>query len=594
MLTHFSAKEQVKRLVHWSYHFFLYTILLWIVYNILLSPVWGNYIYSISEEILKRKEFLDSRGAYTSPSLNSFKNIPLTTSWAVGSIYGFFLINLPIALFTAFWESVFTILKNKRSFFILRIIYYALFLLLFYETLSLFSTPLILCYGICITLLVPIVLSKLIRGIHFYANITNTAKSKVWCFILILFFISPWLTHPVWDIIQINPQKYEGINQTTLFRDWLLLDKNGHSSVNEWYYNNTVYASESDKITVFQPLVVGYVNLNMSYWKRVFYSYFASETKGVSGQPILFIKLPDIKGAHQNLKNNFIDYLALDAKKYYDTHKLLGEINSNSYGFFDYQKDDKLVNVNNYYYPQNYFGEKQIWNNKNIASTPLTRITSTIRYEGYNPKRNNIVRQYRYFLKTLLSSHVLFYCILLPMLSCLIYFLFTLVCLTFQITPWIYIILIAATALPILKNINHNINFWNAPLTEISESSCIEKQLYSLHKASREITPEKTKQLLNSSLNDDKRIAMWQINVLGNAHFKAKQHDKKDIEKWLLTKISSYEMWPLNVRYKYIEACSKIPNLHAYVENLLSKEKHLYIRWYGEHFGFGKDDMNHL
>ena len=594
MLTHFSPTEQVKRLASWVYHFFLYTVLVWIVYNILLSPVWGEHLYSFSEEILRRKEFLDSRGVFTSPSLNSFKDIPFATSCAVGSIYGFFLINLPIALFMAFGESILLVLKNKKIKIVFRILFYILFLFIFYETLSHFCTPLLLFYGIITILVSPICISKIISGVHFYAKITNTTKSKYLCSVLILFFISTWLTHPVWDIIQINPSKYDGVNKTTLFRDWLLLDSNGKSTVNDWYYNNTVYASESEKITVFQPLVVGYVDLNIDYWKRVFYSHFASDRKGVSGQPILYVKFSNMKDAHSKLDHNLIDYLAIDAKNFEPSHKLLQKNDNDRYGYFDYRNNEKLSELKNYYHPHNYYGKTQLWSYKNIVSTPLTRITSKIRNEGYSPKRNRIVHQYRLFLKSLLSNSNFIWCFILPMLLCLIYFLFTLICLSFQITPWIYLILIAITALPICSNVKSNIVFWNETLSGTSEYRSTENIIFSLHKASRKISDNELNHLLSSSLNNDKRIAMWQINTLGNSHPKVNINDKKDIEKWLLSKISNYHSWPLNVRYKYIEACSKVPTLHPHVERLLSKEKHLYIRWYGEHYGFGKDDMNNI
>lgn len=582
------SKNTLSKPLNFLYHFFLHTLLFWGIGFFLLSWFWGEHVHEMAKVINSRSEYLQSLGIQTSLSLKVFHHLNFTHQWGVGSLYSFFFLNFPFALLFALQESTLIFIPKNKHKWGIRICFFLIITFIFHPFFSSFSNK-TFSYSCFLFLLfiTPILISHILYQIHTHTQLFNAKKHSFIALFTIVLCLSPYITHPVWHII-FKPKTYSEINSKTLIRDWFLLNENGENQINEWYYQNSPIASESERVTIFQPLLVGTFQLNLNTWKKELLWGFSQPIKGHPGQRIRFIKFNSFEEAHANLKKGLIDYLCLDSKDGQHTLKTLkeNELNNSTYGYFT-QSSKKSLGISNEFNYSNFLGQEIYWGEQSISSSPLMRRVNELRTNKYNLKREVNVRYFKKFIGSFFSNSKLSSFLILGLglsLAALCLRLFS----TFSKSlPTLYLFFVALVLWRISPVIAQNFNYWNQ-----SPESTYSK-IFHYHQQSIKYNENSLKNILKTPIPEDRRLAMWVIQIIGSSYQQTTEPLKLEIKKRLFSLKENYHKQPVNFRYKYIEALAQIPDCYPVLETLLKEEKHLYIRWYAEKYGFGYDTFTH-
>ncbi len=559
------------------------TFFLWWILLAVLSPLWGYYVWDLSDHILSKADYLENNQVLTSPAIDIFRNLSWSHILGVGSLLGFLFYALPLALILALAESIASSFQSNKIKWIIRILSLAWLFSPLGDVLLAFSGSFfmglllaILCLGLTIYL------SKLLCFIKRH-SCDASIKRVLIVSAIILFCVSHFLTHPVLHVA-VNSKEYSQIDSMALVRDWLLLNEKGHNWVNSWYYNHTAIAMEKELITTFQPMVVGTIGINQVLWNRKFASFFTS-LKGRRGQRIKFLKLSDSDNLRELLNKKHIDFLAVGDQLYSKLESRSKLWPKGSFSFFQSNLKKKLNLSENYYTPQNFYGKKYFRWGYQFQETPILLRKDHIQDKGFNERQSTVLSRHKRGLGFMISSPSIIVSLLILILSGALFTLYRLMIFISYKQKWALLIFPIIMSPFWFHGLMSNINFWTNLNNETDPP--YEIKILKYHKSARETNTELVNEILQGSISDDMRIGMWQVSNLGKSYPTNTPENKTKIESWLSKIIQDFDKFPFNFRYKIIEAVAHIPKLYPNIDAVCRHETHPYVRWYAEDCGFG-------
>ncbi len=570
------------------------TFFLWAGFTLLLAPVWGQAFVAMARRMVERADFLSAHGVAVSPSLEFFRKAGFTETCGVGVLYGFFFMSLPLAVVLGLLHGLAGagLFQRWRS----RLLWIgggslsalAIFVPQFWAYSR--SVPWtawggLVCVGLPWLLVEAL---ETLREIGARARRGQRLVTAAGC----LFLFSPWFTHPAWHPA-LFPEEYRDVDRFTLIRDWLLLNPEGRGWVSEGYYAYSPYAAERDRVTVFQPPVVGVVGLPVEDWRekvRSLWILVKLEWRQFS-QPVAFLKCKDLDQAERWLQEGKMDLLLLDHDDPRERALLerLGE--REGAVFLTHGAAQEGRPFPPVYNPDSFFGAPHAWlHGQQVRGTPLTRRIAELRQRGYDERQNRIEAAARAWISQGVfsspASSVLFLAVVLGGAACALFLLLSAIGGTI---PWLALLLCVLAAPPSVAMLRDNFQVWEG-IRATAASGHPLLQVLALHRQIKAPTAEAVRAILAAPLSRDKRVAMWQVELLGIGYADAKiKNDeglRAGIRGYLQACSQAYAAQPLNFRYKFLQALVAIPELKDMARELTSRETHLYVRWYAESNGF--------
>lgn len=589
-MSHSLSLSKLKDLFFFILNSVIFLVLLWIALTFLLSPFLGHHYEQISFFIQERADFLKQYQVKPSPSLKYFQESNFSIKFGVGSLYSFFFFSFPIALWLSIWEMLVQYLKGNWRILVRGS---AWFLFIYFYALPLSAFIFHWAYGVYFILccfLSSYFGAKWVYYISWRSRL-NPKKFLGFTFTIFIVLLLPYIIHPVIHIVT-SPEDYKNVNKLTLIRDWALLNEEGKNVINDWYYKYSPYASEMERITAFQPLVVGVLKIEKQSWFSYFKQHFV-EGRGVWGQRLVIVQIDNFSEGVRALKNGWLDYLAIGEEYQREDLSGLETCEPDSFAFFVKDRSVLLssaIQKYSIYDKKNYWGGVQNWFGKKVYSTPLTRRIDKLRERGFIPAISEQKRKMKSFLAQVLSREKLRMLLLLFLgmgtILLLGYVMFSLSeMLTFL--PWLIILLLLLFT---VSHINQNFSFWEEKGKPVVSDN-IFLRIKRMHLAWSN-SDYNIEEIIKKDFDPDFRIAMWELALLGRHYLSIHKDGQKMVEQKFLLLTKAYPSWPVNCRYKFVEAISKIPFLHRHLEELLKKEEHLYVRWYAEMYGFDGHRIN--
>lgn len=591
----------LSKLFLWAFDALAGTFFLWLLLIPLLAPVWGRGLLPVAGKVVQRLEFLLAAGVPLTDSLGFFQRIDTEIVLGVGLLLGTLFFNLPIAMVLSLSESFVRRLRFERGKKIARAIAFLLALLLF--------APMILHYAgfnlwslwafLLLFLLPPFwfeLMEKLRRRAIKGTGLVSLPLSLI-CF---LFIVSPFLTQPAWHLT-LHPEKYREFNLMTLVRDWFLLDDEGGGFVNDTYYAYASYMAEHGRVTVFNLPVIG-LSGETAVQARTAIERYSVARKGqmayTEHRRAWVLNYDNPKRLLEDLQTDRIDFAAIS----------LNEAGELSGGELDAVSDDALVILTTRRGDQREWKGKRLMDMEDLrqswmfeyeeglgsgsyrfSPTPLLTRLRKLSDAGWQPDSySDFLLMRGVVLGNLMGGGFrTFLFLALVLVSATAYgnFLF-LAGPRFRGVPLLAVLAVLALGVPVTGELKSNLRAWRS-LTDSDGVESPEKRMLELRRAEDEPDMERAKRILERGLHGDKRVAMWQISLLGKCAKRADGDLRRQIVDLFRAKAESIQDEPLNFRYKFIEAAAGLRELHPALEQMLKGEQSLYVRWYAEDWGIG-------
>jgi hypothetical protein len=559
-------------------------LFLWSIYTILLGPLWGWHLLGMGEWITERADFLRSHGHSPHPILEQYKNIPLVSVWLGGSLYGALFLAWPVALWMACGEMLSAQLKGWKAS-LLRLVW--AFTLIRVEGDLIF----VFCDGVIVPALAwgiifasPMVVRWVIFwGLSQLQSIKNHTKSKtlVWlqrlCRGMVFFMFVPLMIHPVWSI-WLTPERIDPkIKIKPLIRDMLLLNEDGESWVNNWYYSYAPLINEKERVTSFQPMVVGLVGVSLAAWGDKFRFGFQN-AQNPQGQRLVFIELQKTDDISLWLQRGLLDYVAVEASLANSPLLSVAQLPQGSIGYYSNlawsEADGELK-----FDPNHYFRLRE-----GYSESPITRHRDALRQLGYIPDQSKCMMKGAQRLFKVFNQPWILLSVAGLMLLGLAYVMFVVVEMVALKLPWV-LLLMGALLIFNSSGLSSVLKYWKGD----GHQSTFWSKVIDLHLKAVQLRPEDLQSVLAKPLDQDQRCAMLEVSVLGRSYIKSttsSQMQLQIIERFRGI-LAEYHLHPLNFRYKVIDAVASIPELREELEKVCREEQHLYVRWYGAERGLG-------
>jgi len=397
-----------------------------------------------------------------------------------------------------------------------------------------------------------------------------------------LLCLSPFLTHPVLHIA-FKPKLYQEIDSMTLVRDWLLLNENGENWVNSWYYNFTAIAMERERITNFQPMVVALLDIDEAVWKNRLSAYFSTH-KGQRMQYIKFIKVNEQEDFSEYINKGYVDFIAIGYQHKASSLARVAKCPVHSYAFFDPDPNAKIDDQHDIT-PKNFFGTKYERWGYIYQKTPLLLRKDEIQDEGYDYAQTKVLQRNKKALGKILSSPFTLGALLLVLLGGALIVLYHLLLFLLKLNPMLPSVIFMMVTPIWFPRLTSNCKFWTS--LEVQNPKAKELIILQLNQLYAKPNAAGLEQILTQPMSSDMRIAMWQVACMGKGYSKSSREVKVEIVRWMNTVMTNYANYPFNFRYKIIEAAAQIPTLIESLDQLCKSEKHPYVRWYAESYGYG-------
>lgn len=577
---------------------YLGLVLLW-------APIYGHHLHSMAELILERAALLDRADLKPHPVLAFYQDLPFWDVYKAGALLAAMFFVPPIALAL----SVAEVLGRSRASCAWLWLCRALglvgsaflwgdFLLPFVWTKSQ-GLWVLLSYG----LFVGLVLDGLIQRTSTKPQPQDEPKAKLnlWekvaracCFLSLATLLLGILSSPVWDLwlrpslLDYREKGEEAqLNRFTLIRDLCFLDERGENVLNSWYYGSSPYLMERERITSFQPMMVGVLGVNLELWERHFRHGFAGDRFG-SVQPIAFIPVQEDDPLEHWLRRGVLDFVAL-GPPHHALKSSEPEL-ENAMMLFDAQgSGEGLIHLGNVYRKVNGYHE-----------TPLTlRKQFLIKEMGLVPSLLPSFESGRRFFKGTLSNGTTLsaFAILLGL---------GLLAWTSVLWPFMErrILISGCCFLFCLTAFDwqDRLAYWTC-----SEKS-VSGRIIEMHKIARSFDVKSVMPLLDSSsgnaiLNvssnstptphsvwlEDRRLLMLSLSALGRNHQSLDRESQVQVRQKCEQLMERYQHEPLNLRYKLFDAFGALPSFRPMLQEALLKETHPYVWWYAGQQGFVPD-----
>lgn len=555
---------------------------MWWLLLIFLAPLWGWYIWDMSEAMVEKAGFMRERGLTVSPSIEIFANLSWAQVLGAGSLLGFLFYALPIALVVSLFETLARSLRQKKFKWMMRLSGMLWVVTPLGMAVHAFVSSWLASFGIAaFCMLLCGALAKLFEAIKSWTQGTSL-KTRILVLGLMLLCVIHFLTHPVLHIA-FQPNAYAKVNAMTVVRDWLLLDQKSSHWVNSWYYNHTAIAMEREKITTFQPMVVGLIDINPKIWQKRLSSFFASRPKD-HGQKIKFIQIKSKEAIEEYLKKDFVHFIAIGAGQYENMKNRVKSWPRYSYAFFG-TNPIPYIPKEVYFTPQNFYGKAYTRLGYNLKETPVLKRKDFLQDVGVNQIQTDTNTHFKRGLGFLLSHPSYSLSLLFLLLSGALIVLFRLMILVGKANPWLMLAFPVLMSYYSIPGMIANIAFW----TEEPgiESASNELRILALNELVLNPDCKKLQSVLKQDLAGDLRVAKWQVACMGTIYKSCSSDSKQKAVAWMKLILDHYHEFPFGFRYKIVEAAVKMRPLNERIHQHSKEEKHVYVRWYAENFGLG-------
>ncbi len=550
---------------------------MWWLLLLSLSPLWGWYIFDMSEEMVARADFMLEQGLQVSPSIDIFRNLGWKEVLGVGSILGLLFYALPIALVLSLFESLARSFEQRKIKWIIRLLSMSWILtplgsgiLAFSESTFLSGLIVIVCMLLCFSCA------------RFFESLAQKTTKVSWkiqiiTIIMMLLCVSHFLTNPVLHLI-VKKESYEKVNPMTIVRDWLLLDNKSSNWVNSWYYGHSPIAMEREKITVFQPMVVGLIDIDEKVWKRRLSSFFVTQKKD-QGTKIKFIQLNHQQNIESFLNKEFVHFVAIGEQHYESFKEKVHYWPQYSYAFFGL-KPSSNIPKELYVTPQNYYGKGY-----SLKETPVLKRKDFLQDNGVNVFQSETNTHFKRGLGFLLSHPNYLIALLTFLLGGALIVLFRVMLIVSMKRSYLILMFPILMSYFWVPGLKQNYIFWTSDPGINSNSN--ELRILALNDLVLNVDLKKLEPVLEQPISDDLRVAKWQVSCMGVIYLNGNAKLKAKAVKWLDQVLENYHNYPFGFRYKMIESMVKVDPHYEKINELCKVEKHVYTRWYAENFGIG-------
>lgn len=544
-----------------------------------LGMIFGEHLTGLGHFIGERADFLLAHGIAPHPLTESLRDLPFWTRYRSGALLAFLFFALPLALGGALVETLAATLSKALWRWSARLVGLILLLVFLGEPLFTYSESYTWWpFSLVLLFLAPPLIHESLQ--HLEAGWKPPLRRLWFLSPLVVGLALPSLVHPVWDFF-LSPERYPGIQTTTLARDALLLNDKGRSFFNNWYYGHTIYPSEIDRVTQFQPMTVALVDLPRDPWTERFNWHFASP-KYPTGFRIAFVEMKDLDEVKLALERDLIDFAALgpSALNTFDTTRH----DPGSFGFFQIQPwdspGDHLHDL------KSIFSQREKRDRRTFTLHPVFLRQEHLRnIEGYREDLHQSYLRYRDdLLKDLLGSPRKTGSLALFVALGWIYLFVLLGGRLLMIAPRFCL---SVGCLSIALNTSFFLDswdFWSAPQPEARDN--VWQRLYEGHRAAKRFSAEDVAQALARKDESDLRLQILRISTLGRGHSRSGPDTQAEISKALQPWVDTYHQHPFNLRYKILDACANIPSLREQLIEACKDEEHPYVRWYSVFRGF--------
>lgn len=582
----------VRTLYRFLFRLGALSFFIWLGLTLLQSVIWGSYLLDLSEAMAQKVEFLKANGAQASPSLMYFVNAGLVDILGAGSLYGFFYLSLPQALLFALGESVIVEFKRRELRIISRGLIQVLYWLVFYSLISAYADGVLLyAWAALVAIFLPLLVS---RGLEKTSELWEEKGSKLTLLygcLALGWLVLPFVTNPILDS-QLRKEKYEHIESLTLLRDWVLLDEEGQNLINEWYYRFSPYAAEYSGVTVFQPLLIGVCQVRMDLWQN-YLRYGFPKKKGENGDRVQFVKTDDFYKAMEWLKSGKIKILFCDSEIKGFNDQVVKDVSEEDLFFLANRgRAGKALKRFSLLTRQEFFGDPVPWGAKKLRSTPVMRKVIDLRKSGFDEKQTAEIKKYQTLCSKWTTSLYSLLAVLIPaFIGAGLYFIIWL-SLAGGRSIWILAIVALLFSPWVITSVVSNVKAWMELYDEPPGYQTPEARLKQYHYTYRILDQVTIDDILSRPLSEDSRLAMWEVQVLGRYYNHTTEVYKEKIVQYLKKNARNYLQGTINYRYKFLASISRIKALRPEMEKLSRQEKHLYVRWYAESFGYGTRPMD--
>ena len=208
---------------------------------------------------------------------------------------------------------------------------------------------------------------------------------------------------------------------------------------------------------------------------------------------------------------------------------------------------------------------------------------------GFNPDFVTFRNKHRKWFASVLGSPLSMSFLLIPLLCGGMAYAYFLCMVVGGSVPWCAVLLFTLLSPWVFSSLQGNRVYWeDVFFREEGSSLSVEKRIERYHQYAENPSGDVAKKILAVPLDRDARIAMWQISALGMSYRFCSNSLRKEIEVRFGHWIDQYSSWPVNQRYKLVDAAARIPNLYTDLDRICEGEKQLYVRWYAENRGFGR------
>ncbi len=557
----FSFRSLPFNLLTHGLHFGAVSFFCYVTLLLLLGPIWGWHLYDMGEWVSARAEYLRLHGGQPHRALTVFREFGIAEVYQSGALLGFLFLAWPWALWLGLLESSIFGIKSRTSRWFGRIVGVLVAWLALGDLIWPFaSTTPSLIWAMLLSLAIPALGSKCFTV--FRNGGLESVKRRPWLLVISMTpFVLSAAIHPVWDY-WLRPHRFEGLLSGTVIRDMLLLNRDGEHWFNTWYYDHSPLLMERERVTQFQPMTVATCGVG-DHWLRLL-------TSDVEPQPIFTFELKgDLHEARVDLENGHLDHLVL-SRSFWEESKL--DVRDFPDGALTVLSYDVWPEANGVW---QFDREIYFLKNADGGGSVLQRRLGLLRQQGYDAYQSEAVYKAKRGLFFLLSNPAYMIPIATVFISGVLYWVIFLLGFLGK-RPLGVLLVVAVVAIWL---------YGSDPLEKVSywrgEQECSYERIRLLHHMATRFSLDDVEEIMGEPFPKDMRLLMLSVSILGRGMNKVSDPNQLAlIDLRVAELLDNYHSYPLNLRYKIVEAFSSHPKWKLKMEEFCLGETHPYVAWY--------------
>lgn len=543
--------------------FFCYVALL-----LLLAPLWGWHLYGMADWVLARAHYLEQNGGQPHSALSVFRDLSAAQVFKSGALLGFLFLAWPWAIWLGLLESILKAVRSKKLRWFGRCVGVIVAWLVIGDLILSFAVSTsFLAWAILVSLFLPLIASECINRIKNRG--LDAVQRKLWLIapMMLLLFLSAAI-HPVWDC-WLRPQRFEGLVIGTVIRDMLLLNRDGEHWFNNWYYDHSPLLMERERLTQFQPMTVATFGVDRK-WHRFLKS-------GLGGQRVFFFEHKgSIQQAIADAKSRYLDHLVF-ARSFWENLELkvndfpAGAVTVLSHSPWPENNEVWQVHL-----------KKEFYSSAGGQRSPLVRGSIDMRNHGYSMSQSDAVDKGKRGLLFLLSDPISMMTLSMAFIGGGLYLLFILIANLCRRPVGCCFVVASVVYFFVCNDFINKLSYWQG------DSSCDHEQIRRLHHMAIRSSVKDVIDVIEKPFPEDMRQLMLTVSVLGRGmHLLSDANQIFRMDQKVEELLSSYQGYPLNLRYKIIDAFAVHPMWRRRLEVSCRGEGHPYVTWYMSRYGLG-------